>query len=372
LDNLLVAALVTGLTTGGLSCLAVQGGLVTSSIAQQLEGEVRNQPQPRGKAKSTSPRGLRIARPILLFLTSKLAVHTLFGFFLGWVGSILTLSPVMRGILQFAIGLFMIGNALRILNVHPIFRYITFEPPSSITRYIRRKSKNKDASPFTPIFLGALTLLIPCGITQAMMVTAIGSGSPFLGAAILFAYVLGTSPVFFAITYLATKLGSLLEKQLMRFVAITLLILGLVSIDSGLNLTGSPVSLSTAWASLTGTGGSNPSVQPTLTVFSLTPDSPEQAQSAPTVDGSTIQINVKNNGYEPAQIVAKAGQAYRIKLVTKGVYSCSRSFTIPALDIQRLLPDTGEDWIELAPQQAGSTLRFTCSMGMYTGSIRFE
>jgi len=30
---------LTGLTTGGLSCLAVQGGLLTSIIANQKEGE---------------------------------------------------------------------------------------------------------------------------------------------------------------------------------------------------------------------------------------------------------------------------------------------------------------------------------------------
>ncbi|HNO85891.1 MAG TPA: hypothetical protein PKM54_14740, partial [Anaerolineales bacterium] len=33
----LMVAFVTGLTTGGLSCLAVQGGLLASSLAHQIE-----------------------------------------------------------------------------------------------------------------------------------------------------------------------------------------------------------------------------------------------------------------------------------------------------------------------------------------------
>jgi hypothetical protein len=36
----IMVAFITGLTTGGLSCLAVQGGLLASSLAHQLEQEV--------------------------------------------------------------------------------------------------------------------------------------------------------------------------------------------------------------------------------------------------------------------------------------------------------------------------------------------
>ena len=63
----------------------------------------------------------------------------------------------------------MIGNALRMFNVHPIFRYFSVEPPKFITRYIRRTAKGTDTA--TPLFLGALTVFIPCGVTQAMMAT---------------------------------------------------------------------------------------------------------------------------------------------------------------------------------------------------------
>ena len=58
----------------------------------------------------------------------------------------------------------------------------------------------------------------------------------------MFAFVLGTSPVFFVVAYFTTEIGSRLEKYFMRFVATVVLILGFVTLESGLNVLGSPLS----------------------------------------------------------------------------------------------------------------------------------
>jgi sulfite exporter TauE/SafE len=208
----MVVAFVTGLTTGGLSCLAVQGGLLASSLAHQIEQDYLQQAaqaKPRKKSKSQAPVRSNSALPIGLFLLAKLVAYTLLGALLGWLGSYLTLSPMTRAMLMIAIGIFMVGNALRMFNVHPIFRYFSIEPPKFITRYIRRTAKGTDTA--TPLLLGALTVFIPCGVTQAMMAAALGTGSAGMGAALLFAFTLGTSPVFFVVAYLTTELGSRLE-----------------------------------------------------------------------------------------------------------------------------------------------------------------
>ena len=147
----LVVAFVTGLTTGGLSCLAVQGGLLASSLAHQLEQDYLEQAtqrkKQRGQKNVSTPRSSS-AIPILLFLASKLVAYTLLGALLGLLGSYLTLSPATRAVLMILIGLFMLGNALRMFNIHPIFRYFSIEPPKFITRYIRRTAKGTDT--FTP------------------------------------------------------------------------------------------------------------------------------------------------------------------------------------------------------------------------------
>jgi uncharacterized protein len=353
--NQLIVAFVTGLTTGGLSCLAVQGGLLASSLGHQLEQDMLNRPALKKKRHGYREHQPQVqpqtALPILLFLGAKLAAYTLLGLLLGWLGQTLTLNPVTRAILLIAIGIFMIGNALRMFNVHPIFRYFVIEPPKFITRYIRRTAKN-GTEYLTPLFLGVLTVFIPCGVTQAMMAVALATGSPLQGAALMFAFILGTSPVFFVVAYLTTKLGSRLEGFFMRFVAIVLLILGLVSVNSGLSLIGSPLSFQNITQSL---------FSPPAAVDTM----------ANTTPGTILTLTANNSGYSPQRLYAKAGEAILLNIVTKNTFSCSRDLVIPALGIEKLLPQTGTVPVNIPAQAAGTVMRFSCSMGMYTGEIIF-
>jgi uncharacterized protein len=350
-------AFVTGLTTGGLSCLAVQGGLLASSLAHQIEQDYLEQsklPKKHNK-KQVSQKRSSTALPILLFLVAKLIAYTLLGVLLGWVGSFLTLSPLTRAFLMIAIGVFMIGNALRMFNVHPIFRYFSAEPPKFITRYIRRTSKGTDT--FTPLFLGALTVFIPCGVTQAMMAAALATGSPLTGAAMMFAFILGTSPVFFIVAYLTTELGARLEKFFMRFVAVAVLILGLVTLDGGLNVMGSPLSFQNLSRNL-------------IQSENISSVQASSVQSS-AVDGQ-LTLQVQNRGYFPRTLRADANKDVKLNLVTNKTYSCSRDFVIPALNYYQLLPDTGSVQVSIPAQPSGTRMFFTCSMGMYTGMIVFE
>ncbi len=348
----LVLAFITGITTGGLSCLAVQGGLLASSLAHQIEQDYVE--QTAHKKQKVAVRS-NSAFPIFLFLVAKMVAYTLLGALLGWLGSYLTLSPMTRAMLMIAIGIFMIGNALRMFNVHPIFRYFSIEPPKFITRYIRRTAKGTDTA--TPLFLGALTVFIPCGVTQAMMATALGTGSAILGAALMFAFTLGTSPVFFIVAYLTTELGSRLEKFFMRFVAVLVLILGFVTLDGGLNVLGSPLSLQNLTRNLYPSNSGSASVA----------DSPQT-----TFPAGELVLSVNNDGYFPRTLKAPANVAFKLNLITNQTYSCARDFVIPALDYYELLPDTGTVQVNIPAQKSGSTLFFTCSMGMYTGQIVFE
>ncbi len=340
----LIVAFITGLTTGGLGCLAVQGGLIASTLAYQIEQDMRA----HSGAESTQKFKPHIAQPIFLFLLAKLIAYTILGFLLGAVGQVLQLTPLMSAILYFAIGVFMLGNGLRMLNVHPIFRYFVIEPPSALTRYIRRKSKN-GTSLVTPLFMGTLTLFLPCGVTQAMMAVALGTGSPLQGATLMFAFILGTSPLFFSVSYFATRLGAAIEKYFTRIVAVTMLILGLVQIDSGLNLAGSPFSFSGAFVSLT---------------------APLTQAFGPAQSGYAIEVS--ENGYAPAILHLPARQPVTVDWVTNNTQACSRSVVIPGLDYQQILPSTGRVKLEIPAQEKGTVLRYTCSMGMYPSQFIFD
>ena len=349
---------LTGLTAGGLSCVAVQGGLLATTIARREQLLLEEQSQATGHAT-----------PILLFLGAKLVAYTLLGALLGLFGSWISLSPTMRGWLQIFIGLFMLGMALQMLDVHPIFRYLVIQPPKKIQRFIRQSSKEDDA--LTPLFLGALTVFIPCGVTQAMQLLALGSGSATQGALIMFAFVLGTSPIFYLLGLATARLSSAWEGTFMQAAAIAIILMALYSMLAGSRLLGYQIGLGNP---IEMADSSDSNIQ--ATPIPILDDGAAQmtgiaASNLPPINADgyqDVKIAALNSGYEPTQLQLRAGVPARLTLVTNETYSCSRAFVIPALGVERVLAETGNETIELMPQEIGS-IPFTCSMGMYSGVI---
>ncbi len=197
---------------------------------------------------------------------------------------------------------------------------------------------------------------------------ALGAADPLAGAALMFAFTLGTSPLFFAVTYFTTQLSARLEKYSLRFVAVVVLILGLVTIDSGLNLAGSPVSFSRAARLFFPQNVAGAQANETASFATAPgPQAPANAEA-----DNVITVTVKNNGYQPDVVHARAGAPLRLKLVAQGVYSCSQAFVIPALDVQMNLKSTGVAWVDIPPQAKDTVMPFSCSMGMFTGDIIFD
>ncbi len=320
----LFAIFITGLVTGGLTCLAVQGGLLTATLAQRQEQKLSD-----GVKKSEA------IVPILSFLGAKLIAYTVFGFFLGWLGSMLQLSHLVKVVLQFAVVVFMLGTALNILEVHPIFRYFAIQPPRFLARLVRKQSKRTDL--FAPVVLGAFTVFIPCGTTQAMMALAIGSGNPLLGATILFVFILGTTPVFFVLGYAVTKLGEKLHQQFMQVAAVALILLAIYNFYGALSLTGYSF-------------GSN-----------------TQLLNQSVTERPTITIN--EFGYSPRVLTVRANSDVSILLNNKSGTGCIQAFTIPKLGIQKIVPPGSSATVSFrAPSEKG-VMPFMCSMGMYRGVI---
>ena len=236
---------LTGLTTGGLTCVAVQGGLLASVVASREE----DLPE---KSQHT-------LLPIFSFISAKLISHIILGFALGLFGSVIQLSFIWRVFFQTLAALYMLATAANLLNLHPIFRYVVLQPPRFIRRYLRsvskgnpiRQAQGKDV--FTPALLGFLTILIPCGTTLAMEVLAISSGSPFVGGAIMATFVLGTMPFFFIVGYSTLKLGDVFRQRFFTVAAILVFILGVWSLNGVLNLVGSSVTLETVWNEIVST-----------------------------------------------------------------------------------------------------------------------
>ncbi len=328
---------ITGLTVGGLTCLAVQGGLLASVIAAKEEEEVE-----KGINREST------IFPTLAFLLAKLVTYALLGFILGAFGGAIGISQQAQIIMQFAAGVYMVAVAFNLLEVHPIFRYVVIQPPKFLTRKVRNQSKSKDL--FAPGLLGAMTVFIPCGTTLAMEALAVSSSNAFIGAAIMSAFVLGTMPLFFGIGWVTSILGDNFRGKFLKIAAIAVLYLGLTSVNGALVAGGSPITMQSVTEDVLIAFGGNTTQNNNVTTT------------------QNVEILITARGYSPKDIKVKKGSPVTLKLTSKDAYSCASAFRIPQLGISRNLQANETQIITFTPDQIGR-IPFSCAMGMYRGVI---
>lgn len=331
---------ITGLFAGGLTCLAVQGGLLASSIAQQRQNALEDNAQKTDEFI-----------PVLAFLTTRLIAYTTLGALLGLLGSVTQLSLQFRAILQFLVALFMIGTALNLLQIHPIFRYFILQPPKSLARLVRNQSKSKNV--FGPALLGFLTVLIPCGATQAMMAYAITTGNPLSGAVTMGIFILGTSPLFFLLGYAANRLGTIFQSGFNKLAAIAIILIAMYNINGAIALSGSSFTFENILTSIN------------CTISFCSPS--DAALGSEAVNEATVYITQSGYKLKPGIVTLKAGSEVKINLINQSAGGCIQEFTIPKLGIQKTVTMGNAQTITFTVPNTKGPLPFMCSMGMYRG-----
>ncbi len=323
----------TGLLAGGLSCMAVQGGLLTTALTREEELHPR-----RSRALGVSA-----------FLIAKLFSHALLGFFLGWFGSIVNLTPRMQAVGIGLVSLFMIGTAMSFLNVHPIFRYFVIQPPRFLTRFIRGKAK--EGGIFAPALIGLLSVFIPCGTTQAMMALAAGTASPWWGMAVLSVFVLGTVPIFFLLGLSIDIIKAALKDKFGMVAATLVMLLALYNLNAALTLYGSPISIG----------------KTLRTIYCTITYCPEQQAFGDPTTSPVITFWL--NGYKINNPVIPKGEHITLTLTNAEGRGCIQAFTIPRLGLSEIVPvGQSKTLTFVAPENPGE-LAFSCSMGMYGGNF---
>ncbi len=344
----LIPIIVAAVTTGGLTCFAVQGGLLTSAIAQiKKKQPTEENPTPASQEQLTQ-------NATITFVLVKIIVYTVLGALLGAFGSVLSITPRMQGIIQLLAGIYMLGIALNMLNAHPVFRYFLLQPPKFLQRLIRKTAKG--SSEFaTPALLGLMTLFIPCGTTLAMEALAIASGNALSGALIMGTFVTFSSWIFIATGFAANSIEKYLGTNFARITATLLIVLAVLSINAAGNLLGFPYTLNSFGGQQTATETKSES---------------GAVAGATSESGTTqnVKILVTSSGYQSDTTTLKKNVPVELTLESKNAYSCASAFSIPSLNKTVMLPPTGITKIRFTPQKSGR-LVYSCSMGMYRGDF---
>lgn len=354
----LIAVLTTGLFAGGVSCAAVQGGLLTGLITRQRTPAAQTKVSAGKRARrrrepEPPPRTWREQlgddlTPVGGFLAGKLVSHTIAGALLGLLGSAMQLSAGLQTWLQIGAGLLIITFGLAQLGA-PGFRNIVIEPPRSWTRYVRGRARSQAA--LAPAILGFATVLVPCGVTLSVAALAMASGSALAGAATMAVFVVGTMPLFAILGYAARKTATVWKGRLALVTGLVVLAMGLYTLNGGLERAGSPLAASR----LGQTFGFSAAQADTSTVS--------------VSDGKQVAVITATAGsYSPGNVQVKAGVPTTLVVRSENAQGCVQAFAIPSLGEQRILPANGDTRIELGTLQPG-TLDYSCGMGMYTGVI---
>jgi sulfite exporter TauE/SafE len=349
----LYAVLLTGLLAGGVSCAAVQGGLLAGLVMRQRTTE----PAPTAYvARRPVSRVVDDLTPVSGFLIGKLASHTLLGAGLGALGATMQLSVTIRMITQIAAGVLVTVFGLAQLGV-PGFRGVIIEPPAAWSRLVRGRARSTSAA--APAALGLVSVLIPCGVTLSVEALALTSGSPLAGAAIMFVFVAGTVPMFTVLGYLARKAAGAWRGRLASATGLIVLAMGLYTLNGGLELSGSPLAASRLAETL--------DIGPTPVTIRAAPD---DAPPLSTTAAGTQQVIVTAvpGAYRPGNIRIESGIPTRLIVRSRDAEGCVRAFVIPSRNLQRILPVNGDTVVELGTLKPGR-LNYSCGMGMYTGRL---
>lgn len=98
----------------------------------------------------------------------------------------------------------------------------------------------------------------------------------------------------------------------------------------------------------------------------------QSEQNVEIVDGiQYITIEAKG-GYSPKFSKAQSGIPTKLIIKTNSTYDCSSSLVIRSIGYRKILPQTGEEIVDLGKPEIGSSLQGMCSMGMYNFLIDFS
>jgi uncharacterized protein len=327
---------VIGLVASVSSCIAVTGGLLVAVAAKYAEVSAALTPVQRMK-------------PHIYFNSGRILSYTLLGGAIGALGSALTLSPEINGVLTLFASAVMILLGLQMLRLLPALTRFLPTMPKAFSHYIHDLAE-RDANGGAFV-LGAATFFLPCGFTQALQLYVLAKGSFVTGALTMLAFSLGTLPALLSLSAMSSYATGNFQRHFLKFAGAAVIVLGIANIKYGLVLTGS-----------------------TMNVASVAPATPPAkampAQKTATQDKQIAVMRVDGFNYIPNRFTVTQGVPVEWRIDASQAAGCGRILLAPGLGIRTLLSDSSTTMISFVPQQAGE-FSFNCGMGMMTPGSKF-
>lgn len=233
----------------------------------------------------------------------------------------------------------MVIMGLNMLNIFPWLRRFNPRMPKIFAKKIYSLRNNN-----SPLYIGILNGLMPCGPLQAMQIYALSTGSPLKGALSMFLFSIGTFPLMFAFGALSSFLSKKFTSKMMTASAVLVVFLGIFMLNYGIGLSG----------------------------FSL-PNFPvansSQVANVATIEGDVqvVTTGLASGRYEPIVVQKGIPVKWTIQAEKGDINGCNNSIIIKKYNLQKDL-EIGDNVIEFTPTESG-TVPFSCWMGMIRSKI---
>jgi sulfite exporter TauE/SafE/copper chaperone CopZ len=325
---------LVGITAGLSTCMALVGGLVLGASSRFAEAHPTATP-------------LQKFKPHLFFNLGRILSYFILGGIIGYAGSFFQLSLTTLGFLTIAVGGIMLLLGLQLTELFPRLKGMNVTLPKGISRLLGiQDHARKEYSHKNSMIMGAMTFFLPCGFTQAMQLYAISSGSPVTGALTMGVFALGTAPGLLSVGGMTAFIKGAFAKMFFKFAGVVVVALAFFNILNGYNLTGLNINVLSAFNKGVVAQSNDPNV---------------------TIENGVqiVKMTQSGSGYSPNSFTIKKDIPVKWVINSTDSFTCAASIVSAKLGVRQGLQQ-GENIIEFTPSEVGP-IRFSCSMGMYTG-----
>ncbi len=325
----LLSIFFIGVVASVSSCTAILAGFILALSSTHAQ---------RQPSESAHDR----LRPHFLFNIGRLIGFAGFGALVGYLGSLLVLSPALNAIFVMVVAVLMLAIGVNLLKLLPK-DVCQITPPKRLTRFIHNLQDSKH--PVVPFVLGGLTFFLPCGFTQSVQLYALSTGDAATAAAIMAVFALGTAPVLFGLAAATSVAHGKAIKRVTHVAGILVLVIGLSQLRNGAALLG--VTLPGA----------------------VTQDKLAAAEETLILaDGKQIiQMELAEGFYAPDVLRVVEDIPVEWQIYAPQFMGCADTLVSRGLGIStRLVP--GDNTLNFTASEPGQ-YSFSCSMGMVRGTM---
>ena len=275
--------------------------------------------------------------PSLLYNVSRVISYTLIGGIVGGLGHIVRFSTKLNSLVPIIGGVFLIIMAINLMDIFPFLRKFSPRLPTFIAKKIYKNNN------YSPIVLGLLSGLMPCGPLQIAQLYALGTGSILVGSASMFVFSLGTVPLLLGFGIINSMLSKKFSKIFVKVSAVLVLVLGISMIGRGLALNGMSVEVN------------NKTAEDSIVKSTVKGDFQE------------VSIKIEADSYKAISVTKGIPVRWHINVYEEDLNDCNNAINIPKFKIEKKL-EVGDNVVEFLPEESGEYV-YTCWMGMIKSKI---